>query len=185
MKSSSPELTDLVRDAKILIVDDEPFSIVFFERLLRAAGYRNIQSTSHPTAVEGLHRDNQFDLILLDIHMPGISGLEVLDRLKSLDPSTHVPVIVLTGDQDAATKIAALEKGARDFLTKPPPKAEALSRIRNMLEVRILDKQNKQERENYQHLLGNVLPSYIVNRLNAGETEIVDECTPSAQVGPF
>jgi adenylate cyclase len=175
MTSKSPDLTNLVRDAKILIVDDEPFSIVFFERLLRAAGYRNIQSTTNPRSVEELHRASRFDLILLDIHMPGMSGLDVLDRLKELDPSTHVPVIVLTGDEDVATRIAALEKGARDFLTKPPPKAEALSRIRNMLEVRILDKQNQLERENYQHLLGNVLPAYIVERLNAGEDEIVDE----------
>jgi adenylate cyclase len=102
--------------------------------------------------------------------------------LKGLDPATQVPVIVLTGDEDLATRNAALEKGARDFLVKPPPKAEALSRIRNLIEVRILDNQNKLERESYQQLLGNILPAYIVERLNRGETEIVDEVEDAAVI---
>lgn len=107
--------------------------------------------------------------------MPHMSGLEVIDRLKEIDRQFYPPVIVMTGADDLETRFAALDHGARDFLTKPARKEEMLSRVRNMLEVRHLNRQNQTERERYQQLLQNILPTYIVERLNEGETDIVDD----------
>jgi len=161
--------------ARILIVDDEPFHLGYLERLLRAAGYSNIRRQSDPRGVEALHHEHDFDLILLDIHMPHLSGLEVIDRLRKADPHSYAPIIVMTGDSDLQVRDEALERGARDFLVKPPRKEEMLSRIRNVLEIRHLNRQNELERDRYQQLLQDILPSYIVGRLKNGETEIVDD----------
>jgi adenylate cyclase len=161
--------------ARILIVDDEPFHLSYLERLLKSAGYFNIQVQSDPRAVEALHQKHDFDLILLDIHMPHLSGIEVIERLKKIDRQSYAPVIVMTGDDDLHVRDEALERGARDFLVKPPRKEEMLSRIHNVLEIRHLNRQNEIERSRYQQLLNEILPSYIVNRLDNGETEIVDD----------
>ncbi len=161
--------------ARILVVDDEPFHLSYLERLLRSAGYSDIWLQSDPRAVEALHHEHDFDLILLDIHMPHISGIELIDRLKSADRQSYAPVIVMTGDDDLQVRDQALERGARDFLVKPPRKEEMLSRIRNVIALRHLNRQNEIERLRYQRLLQDILPSYIVNRLKNGETEIVDD----------
>lgn len=160
--------------ARILIVDDEQFQLDLLQRLLSQAGYTNVTAVTDPRGVAALHRARDFDLILLDIHMPYLGGLAVLDQLKSLNPGDYAPVIVMTGDEDVETRLAALDHGARDFLTKPPRKAELFSRIRNLLEVRFLARQNHVERERYRRLLNDILPGYIVVRLDGGETDIVD-----------
>ncbi len=162
-------------DSKILIVDDEAFHLSYLERLLRAAGYTNIRTQSDSRIVEAMHREHDFDVILLDIHMPHLSGIEVIDRLKATDRHSYAPIIVMTGDQDLQTRLTALDRGARDFLVKPPRKEEMLSRVRNILEVRHLNRQNQIERERYQQLLQDILPGYIVNRLRDGESDIVDD----------
>jgi class 3 adenylate cyclase len=166
----------LLTAAKILVVDDEPFFASFVERLLSQAGYTNITVLNDPRAVEGLHQQSDFDLILLDVHMPHLSGLDVIARLKVVEQHDYVPVIIMTGDNDIETRLKALAAGARDFLTKPPRKEEMLSRIRNLLEVRLLTRENERQRDRYQDLLQNILPTYIVGRLNAGEEDIVDDC---------
>lgn len=162
-------------DARILLVDDEAFHLGYLERLLRAAGYHNVWAESDPRKVEGLHRAHDFDLILLDIHMPHLSGIDVIEQLKGIDRLSYAPVIVMTGDDDLQVRLTALDRGARDFLVKPPRKEEMLSRVRNLLEVRHLNRQNQVERERYQQLLQDILPGYIVGRLRDGETDIVDD----------
>ncbi len=162
-------------DARILIVDDEPFHLAYLERLLRSAGYSNIRVQSDPRAVEALHHEHDFDLILLDIHMPHLSGIDVIDRLRKINHQAYAPVIVMTGDDDLHVRDEALAHGARDFLVKPPRKEEMLSRIRNVIEIRYLNRQNELERDRYQKLLQDILPDYIVGRLKDGETEIVDD----------
>jgi adenylate cyclase len=162
-------------DARILIVDDEPFHLGYLERLLRSVGYSNISTESDPRDVEDLHREQDFDLILLDVHMPHLTGIEVIERLKKVDKQSYAPVIILTGDTDLKVRDEALERGARDFLVKPPRKEEMLSRIRNILEIRHLNRQNQIERERYHQLLQDILPNYIVERLKNGESEIVDD----------
>jgi len=122
--------------AKILIVDDQDVNLRLLEHLLGSGGYSTISSTLDARAVAGLHQRHQFDLIILDLVMPGMSGYEVMDALRPLELEGYLPVLVIAADPDA--KLAALEAGARDFISKPFDALEVLTRIRNMLEVRLL-----------------------------------------------
>ena len=127
-----------ILNAKILIVDDLESNVQLLERMLSATGYSCIDSTRDPHAVCELHRKNCYDLILLDLLMPGMNGFAVLDGLKALDPDSYVPVLVITAQPDH--KLGALKAGARDFISKPFDLIEVKARIRNMLEVRLLYK---------------------------------------------
>lgn len=128
-----------VLDARILIVDDEPANVHLLERVLAEAGYTNVVSTLSPKDVETLHVDSPFDLILLDLQMPGMDGFEVMERLAAASTEAYLPVIVLTAQP--GHKLRALQAGARDFISKPFDLAEVRTRIRNMLEVRLLHKE--------------------------------------------
>ena len=121
---------------KILIVDDQQANVTLLERMLRGAGYRRVDSTLDPTQVSRLHRDNRYDLILLDIQMPGMDGFQVMERLKDLEAGGYLPVLAVTAQP--SHKMRALKEGARDFVGKPFDLAEVLMRVHNMLEVRLL-----------------------------------------------
>ena len=135
---------DAIHDGKILIVDDQPGHITALTGLLSANGYRRISATTNGCAVAAMHRANRYDLILLDMHMPDISGLEVMKQLRTADPEHYLPVIVVTGDQHS--RIAALEAGARDFIMKPYDFVELDARVRNTMEVRLLYKSVNENR---------------------------------------
>jgi PAS domain S-box-containing protein len=122
--------------AKILIVDDQEVNVALLETLLSAAGYRSVSSTTVSREVCALHRHNQYDLILLDLQMPGMDGFEVIEGLKTIDPEGYLPVLVLTAQP--GHKLRALQAGVRDFISKPFDLVEVKTRIRNMLEVRLL-----------------------------------------------
>jgi len=125
-----------IRAARILIVDDEKASLKLLEHLLRDAGYHNLTSTRDPKAVCELHRAHHYDLILLDLQMPGMSGFEVLDGLKAIEHSGYAPVLAITVEPEH--KLRALAAGALDFLVKPFDMTEFNTRVRNLLEVRLL-----------------------------------------------
>lgn len=142
----TPHASDNDRDtdaailkSKILIVDDQAPHVLLLERLLRDTGYVNVSSTLDPTQVGALHRHNYFDLILLDLQMPGMDGFGVLDELRAAKGSGWLPVIVLTAQP--GHKLRALQAGARDFINKPFDTVEVKVRIHHMLEVRLLQKQ--------------------------------------------
>jgi len=122
--------------ARILIVDDQEFNIRVLDRILRNAGYTSIVSTTNPLEVCALHQKNHYDLILLDIEMPGMDGFQVLEGLKQIDPDDYLPVLVITGHPDY--KLRALHIGAKDFIGTPFDRDEVLARVHNMLEVRLL-----------------------------------------------
>lgn len=130
--------SDILR-GKILIVDDKKANVTLLERMLRNAGYTAVSSTMDPNAVCALHRENGYDLILLDLGMPKMDGFAVMDGLKALEKGSYLPVLVVTAQP--AHKLRALDHGARDFITQPLDLAEVLMRIRNMLEVRLLHKE--------------------------------------------
>lgn len=128
---------DHLRDSRILIVDDEPANVALLEDMLEQEGYANLTSTGDPRQVEGLHQTQDFDIILLDIRMPHMSGIEVLGKLSaSLADGDWLPVLVLTAQTDDETRLNALTAGARDFVNKPFKQWEVLLRIRNLLETR-------------------------------------------------
>jgi adenylate cyclase len=123
-------------DASILVVDDMEANVLLLERMLRGAGYTSITSTMDPHAVCALHRKNRYDLILLDLQMPGMDGFQVMEGLKEIETDSYLPVLVVTAQP--GHKLRALQAGAKDFVSKPFDLAEVLMRVRNMLEVRLL-----------------------------------------------
>jgi diguanylate cyclase (GGDEF)-like protein/PAS domain S-box-containing protein len=137
---------DILR-AKILIVDDQPVNVQLLEYLLVNTGYTDVTSTTDSRRVADMHAERRYDLILLDLHMPYMDGFEVMQALRPLESASWLPVLVVTAEPDK--KVAALEAGARDFVGKPFDPVEVLTRIRNMLEVRLLH----QESTNYGVLL--------------------------------
>ncbi|MBC7995798.1 MAG: response regulator [Rhizobacter sp.] len=125
-------------EARILIVDDQAANVQLLARLLYEAGYNGVSSTMDPYEVCALHRQHAYDLILLDLHMPGMDGFEVMEGLKDELTDGYLPVIVLTAQP--GHKLNALQAGAKDFISKPFDLAEVKTRIHNMLEVRLLHK---------------------------------------------
>ncbi|MEI7849046.1 MAG: response regulator [Chloroflexota bacterium] len=121
---------------KVLIVDDQPNNILLLERMLSAAGYVSLSSTLDSSQVCEMHVKNRYDLILLDLQMPGVDGFQVMKALKEVEPDGYLPVLVITAQP--GHKLNALEAGAKDFISKPFELAEVLVRVHNMLEVRLL-----------------------------------------------
>jgi PAS domain S-box-containing protein len=125
--------------ARILIVDDQPANIALLEQTLRQAGYLNIETTAQPGEVFALHRKRRYDLILLDLQMPGMDGFQVMEGLKTNDQDGWLPVLVITAQP--GHKLRALQAGAKDFISKPFELVEVKVRVHNMLEVRLLYRQ--------------------------------------------
>ncbi len=122
----------------ILIVDDQESNISLLTQLLQADGYANITATMNPAEVCALHRTHDYDLILLDLQMPGMDGFQVMEALKTNPTDAYLPVLVITAQP--GHKLRALAAGAKDFVSKPFDLVEVKTRIHNMLEVRLLYK---------------------------------------------
>lgn len=127
-----------ILQAKILIVDDQDANICLLTELLVEAGFSSVSSTKNPTDVCTLHRNNSFDLILLDLQMPEMDGFQVMEALKTNEEDAYLPVLVITAQP--GHKLRALQSGAKDFISKPFDLVEIKTRIYNMLEVRLLYK---------------------------------------------
>jgi len=136
-----------ILNAKILIVDDQAVNVQLLEYLLSSTGYARVSASTDPRVVAAWHAEHSYDLIILDLHMPGMTGFDVMEALKPLETEAYLPVLVVTAEPDK--KLAALEAGARDFVSKPFDPVEVLTRIHNMLEVRLMHR----EVRNYNALL--------------------------------
>ena len=143
MMVSTPDILN----ARVLIVDDQESNVSLLEQMLREAGYTCVASTMNPHEVCALHRKNRYDLILLDLQMPGMDGFQVMEGLKTNDADGYLPVLVITAQP--GHKLRALQAGAKDFISKPFDLVEVRTRIHNMLEVRLLYK----KLENYSKVL--------------------------------
>jgi len=130
---------DAIHQGKILIVDDLEANVKLLDKMLRNVGYVSVASTMNPLEVCKLHIKNDYDLILLDLNMPEMDGFAVMDGLKEIEGDNYLPVLVITAQPDH--KIRALTAGAKDFIGKPFEMAEVLARVRNLLEVRLLQKE--------------------------------------------
>ncbi len=130
--------SDLLKTAKILIVDDEPAMLRLLELNLRGAGYSNIQTASQPK--EGLEVYKQFqpDIVCTDKHMPGMTGVEFIEALRKIVPHHVLPIVMLTADDNPDAEREALAKGASDFIRKPYKKDEVNLRVSNLLQTRFL-----------------------------------------------
>lgn len=130
-----------IKKARIMIVDDTPVNLYLLEAIVTTAGYQHVTTVSDPREVETLYQELEPHLVLLDISMPHMDGYQVMERLKTIEKDTYIPVMVLTAIQDNETRKKALACGAQDFLSKPFDNTEVLTRIRNMIKVRLLHTQ--------------------------------------------
>ncbi len=138
-----------ILNGKVLIVDDLEANVQLLVRMLVSAGYTSVSSTRGPTEVCELYRKNRYDIILLDLVMPGMDGFQVMEGLKEIEEESYLPVLVITAQPEQ--KLRALRAGAKDFVSKPFDLAEVLARVHNMMEVRLLHK----ELHNYTGVLEN------------------------------
>jgi EAL domain-containing protein (putative c-di-GMP-specific phosphodiesterase class I)/ActR/RegA family two-component response regulator len=126
-------------DAVVLIVDDNENNVLLLERLLRRVGIGRVVGITDPRETVSQYRAIEPDLILLDLHMPHLDGVAVLEQLGTIIPAgSFTPVLVLTADATLDAKQRALAAGAKDFVTKPFEQTEVLLRVKNLLETRAL-----------------------------------------------
>ena len=163
-----------ILNARVLIVDDQETNVLLLERILRGAGHASVASTMDPRQVCELHRKNRYDLILLDLQMPGMDGFQVMEGLKEIETEGYLPVLVITAEP--GHKLRALQAGAKDFISKPLDLAEVLARAYNMLEVRLLHMETKTYSKVLEQTVGELEVSREVIRLkNLEEQKKLDQ----------
>ena len=174
---------EAVHSSRILIVDDNAANRDVLERRLAREGHQVATAANGAVALE-LVVGRTFDLILLDLIMPEMSGFEVLRRLKAAEHTNDIPVIVISALDELDSVVRCIEAGAEDYLTKPFNPILLRARIGASLEKKWLrDREKKfiadleREKARSETLLLNILPQSIVNRLRNGETVIADSIT--------
>jgi putative two-component system response regulator len=138
---------------KILIIDDEPANVALLEGILGDNGYTRVKSITDPRTAVETYDVFKPDLILLDLMMPYVDGLTILDARQAQSADIFVPVLVLTADGNEESKLRALRAGATDFLLKPFDQIEVLLRIANLLETRQLHIQLDTQRAAFEDAL--------------------------------
>ena len=138
--------------ARILVIDDEPSTALMVRKLLMEAGYYGVKAIHEPGEALAKIRTNMPDLILCDINMPGISGIEILEAVKANSETKDIPFLFLTSATESDVKVRCLNLGAADFLGKPVNGAELIARVQNTLLARahikyLSDESNRLERE--------------------------------------
>jgi DNA-binding response OmpR family regulator len=121
----------------VMAVDDNPANVDVLLSLLHESGYRVLVADSGCRGIDQLTRELP-DLILLDLMMPGMNGIETCRRIKAQDAWKHIPILMMTAADELSSKLAAFEAGAVDFLTKPIQPAEVLARLNIHLQIREL-----------------------------------------------
>ena len=118
---------------RILVADDEPHIRRVLSTLLGKAGYLVDEAASGTDALELWHSDQRYDAVLLDLMMPGATGLEVLREIRAREHGVHTPVIILTAKGQDADRDAAFASGADDFMTKPFSPKKLVARLQEIL----------------------------------------------------
>jgi two-component system nitrogen regulation response regulator NtrX len=137
-------VTPTRNSARILVVDDEPGIRQALRQMLEYEGYQVRDAKDGPSALAA-YSEEPADLVLLDIKMAPMDGLDVLDRLRAKDPD--VVVVIISGHGSVETAVEALKRGAFDFLEKPPDRGVVLKRISNALAERELERENAELRK--------------------------------------
>ena len=153
--------------AKILVVDDEPLNIKLLEANLLSQGYDVVAASSGHDALKILD-ENDIDLVLLDVMMPGLDGIEVAKRIRANEKTSLLPIVLVTSLRDISDRIKGIEAGSDDFISKPFDKEELLARVKSLLRIKYL---HEQLRENYRKLksleeMKDSLTHMIVHDLN-------------------
>ena len=163
--------------ATILIVDDEPANVRLLERILQREGFESIESTNDPRHFLALYTAKRPDILLLDLHMPGMDGFAVMEQLKGRIPAgDFVPILVLTADVTPQARQKALTAGAKDFLTKPVDPTEVVLRIRNLLQTRYYYRQLQNQNETLERKV-----SERTRELENAQIEILERLARAAE----
>jgi diguanylate cyclase len=117
----------------VMMVDDDPLMLEVVQTYLEEAGYTSFVTTSRPAEAMSLFVQQRPDILLLDLMMPGVSGFDILEQVRTHAELRYTPVIILTAESEPAAKLKALELGATDLLTKPVDPSELRLRLRNAL----------------------------------------------------
>jgi signal transduction histidine kinase len=161
-----------LRECTLLLVDDEMSNLDLLEGVLEADGYTRLVRTADARQVLALTGEHEPDLILLDLHMPHRNGLEVLQDLAAQSPpDAYRPVLVLTADATLDARDRALSLGARDFVTKPFDVTEVLLRVENLLDTRVLHRDERNARLRAEEAEANALALLAEAQLATTERE--------------
>lgn len=158
-----------VINSKVMIVDDEPLNVRVLRKYLETVGFTKFITTSDALEALPILEEERPDILLLDIMMPGISGLDILEIVREHSKLKYLPVIILTAASDPDTKLQALSRGATEFLGKPVEHAELALRVRNAL----VAKGHQDRLSNY----SSYLKQQVNNRtaeLRASQQEVVN-----------
>jgi adenylate cyclase len=181
-------IAHMLQDARLLVVDDSKMMRMGISRSLKQIGVKFIEEASHGRqALERLQAE-PFDLMLLDVEMPEMTGLEVLAQMQQHPQLRGFPVIVISGGQDIDDVVRCIEMGADDYLPKPFSQVLLKARLTSSIEKKRLrdmeqlrrqqlqaqHAQLEQEQEKTENLLLNILPRSVSQRLKAGEKRIAD-----------
>jgi putative two-component system response regulator len=164
------------KNARILIIDDERPNVDLLRRLLTRAGFQRLESTIDPREATALYIRFRPDLILLDLHMPHLDGLSVMDKLNEIVEASYLPILMLTGDISPEARREALARGAKDFVNKPFDNDEVMLRIRTLLETRFLYLQIQSDNQ--------MLEAKVRERtreLEAAQIEIIERLARAAE----
>ena len=177
---ASAAMQEAMRSSAILVVDDNAANRDVLARRLTREGHNVVTAANGAAALELVARED-FDIILLDLIMPEMSGFEVLRRLKAHERTGHIPVIVISALDEIDSVVRCIEAGAEDYLTKPFNPVLLRARVGASLEKKWLrDREKKfiadleQEKRRSETLLLNILPRKIVDRMRSGEIVIAD-----------
>lgn len=164
-------------DSRVLIVDDEPANVRLLERILQRDGFRNVESTNDPRRFLALYAARKPDILLLDLHMPGMDGFAVMEQLGGrIAENDFVPILVLTADITPEARRRALSMGAKDFLTKPVDPTEVVLRIKNLLETRHYYRQLQQQNERLEQTV-----SARTRQIERAQIEILERLARAAE----
>jgi putative two-component system response regulator len=165
-------------DARILIVDDEPSIVRLLTRTLEGAGYRHVEGFTDPTTLPAYLDEVTPDLVVLDLCMPGLDGYALLENVSHrLTQDTFLPVLVVSGDNDKAARLRAVEAGAKDFLAKPIDLKEFVLHVNSLLDTRFMSRRLNDTRS--------VLEELVLRRtmeLHQAHAEILDRLGRVAEV---
>ncbi len=125
-------------EAKVMVVDDEPTNVKIVQRVLELAGFSRFVTTTDSMTAVAFMRQERPDVVMLDVMMPKVSGLDILAEVHTDDELSRLPIVILTAASDRETKLRALELGATDFLGKPLDPSELVARVRNVLAAKLL-----------------------------------------------
>ncbi len=125
--------------ARILIVDDDANTLEILRRWLAKEGYNTASAADGNECLAILEKET-FDIVLLDVMMPGLDGLQVCERMRSHAQWRTIPVVLLTAKDDMETRTRGMALGVSEYLTKPINKSELFSRLRAQVHTRELDR---------------------------------------------